>query len=280
MRAKGGGTSQAPGAHITPRVRFVMAFPFEGSRSSEHEPTDQGSRVTSGELRAARSFLQQALSRLDEADSVRSGLASSPGPTSSGSTSNAPICDRPGNSQWSCSSGHSQRRFGSQRPGFVPGRGCCPSWMAERRTAFRRTGVNKSKKVKLSMWDREFICLAYTAQTTPPSPMDKAELIRAGLRPRKLSFFEFGDSNEFHEMIISAFPKLMEGGGYELLRTVPNNNKELYVIPPPHGGFTVEYLKSIVSQAKVYIRPLQKNLSLDAPLLDITLVLKCVSCIA
>ena len=60
----------------------------------------------------------------------------------------------------------------------------------------------------------------------------------------------------------------MEGGGYELLRTVPN------VIPPPQGGYTVEYLKNIVSQAKVYIRPLQKNLSLDAPpLLDVTLVL-------
>ena len=91
--------------------------------------------------------------------------------------------------------------------------------------------------------------------------MDKANLIRAGLGLRKLSLFEFGDSSRFHDDVMAAFPKLADGGGYELLCTKQNNNRELCVIPPPSGGYNAEYLKSIVGQAKVNIRPIQKNLS-------------------
>lgn len=105
----------------------------------------------------------------------------------------------------------------------------------------------------------------------PPSPMEKAELINAGLGPRKLSLFESGVSWEFHEEIMSAFPKLSEGGGCELMRTQPNNNRELCVIPPKSGGYTVEYLKNIVSQAKFFIWPIQKDLSL-VPLVNDDLV--------
>ena len=134
-----------------------------------------------------------------------------------------------------------------------------PSWMQERHGLF---GKKKTKKVKLSMWEHEFICLASTEVTCPPSPMDKALLIRAGLGPRKLSLFEYGESFEFHESITSAFPRLAQGGGYELLRTKQNTNRELCVIPPPPGGYTVDYLKSMVSQAKIYIRPIQRDLPL------------------
>lgn len=140
----------------------------------------------------------------------------------------------------------------------------CPAWMTERHNTFRKGGKGKSKKVKISMWEHEFICIHKCGQIEPPSPMEKAELIRAGLGPRKLSLFEFCDSSQFHEEIISAYPKLINGGGYELMRTKQNTNRELCVIPPPSSGYTVEYIKSIVSQAKVYIRPIQKDLSLIA----------------
>ena len=50
------------------------------------------------------------------------------------------------------------------------------------------------------------------------------------------------------------FPKLKDAGGYELLR-VGARNRCLEVIPIPPGGYTVEYLKDVVQQAKVYIRP-------------------------
>ncbi len=112
------------------------------------------------------------------------------------------------------------------------------------------------------MWEHEFICLAHCGEATPPTPMEKADLIRAGLGPRKLSLFEYGDSGQFHDDLMAAFPKLADGGGYELMRTKQNNNRELCVIPFLSGGYTAEYLKSIVGQAKVYIRPMQKDLSI------------------
>ena len=101
-----------------------------------------------------------------------------------------------------------------------------PPWMQERHNVFgaRKGNRKKSKKVRLAMWEHEFICLAHCGQKTPPSPMEKAELINAGLGPRKLSLLDFGESWEFHEEISSAFPKLSDGGGYELMRTQPNNN--------------------------------------------------------
>ena len=116
--------------------------------------------------------------------------------------------------------------------------------MTERRTTFKSS--KKSKKVKLSMWEHEFICLARYGEATPPTPMEKAELISAGLGPRKLSLFEYG---QFHDDVMAAFPKLADGGGYELMRT-KQNNRELCVIPSLSGGYTAEYLKSIVARDK------------------------------
>ena len=54
---------------------------------------------------------------------------------------------------------------------------------------------------------------------------------------------------------------------YELLRTGERGNWFLDVIPVPSNGYNVLYLKSIASQAKVYIRPLQQSLSLE-PICD------------
>ena len=78
------------------------------------------------------------------------------------------------------------------------------------------------------MWEHEFICLARCGEAIPPTPMEKAELIRAGLGPRKLSLFEYGDSGQFHDDVMAAFPKLAEGGGYELMRTNRTTTTENY----------------------------------------------------
>ena len=64
---------------------------------------------------------------------------------------------------------------------------------------------------------------------TPPLPVEKAELIKCRFGSSQAQFFECGVSWEFHEEIMSAFPKLSDGGGYELMRTQPNNNQELCV---------------------------------------------------
>ena len=59
---------------------------------------------------------------------------------------------------------------------------------------------------------------------------------------------------------------------YDLLRTAEGNNKKLSLIPLPSGGYNVTYVKSIASQAKVYIRPLQKDLSMSILTSDVVSV--------
>jgi hypothetical protein len=61
---------------------------------------------------------------------------------------------------------------------------------------------------------------------------------------------------------IREFPKLANGGGYELLRAPETGSRELVVIDIPHDGYSVEYLQAVVKSAKVYIWPLQRDLDL------------------
>ncbi len=84
--------------------------------------------------------------------------------------------------------------------------------------------------------------------------MEKADLINAGLGPKKICLFEYGEAFEFHDELLNAYPKLVR---YELLRTLPNNNRQLGVIPPQSGGYTVQYLKNVVGS------PLQQKLCLE-----------------
>ena len=46
--------------------------------------------------------------------------------------------------------------------------------------------------------------------------------------------------------------------------------KALELIPIPEGGYTVEYLKSVITTAKLYIRPIQCNISLDPVKKDVS----------
>ena len=62
---------------------------------------------------------------------------------------------------------------------------------------------------------------------------------------------------------MNQFPKLSEGGGFELLRVNDRGGaaRRLELINPPKSGYDVLFLKAVVQQAKIYIRPLQKKLS-------------------
>lgn len=102
----------------------------------------------------------------------------------------------------------------------------------------------------MALWGKkQFICLAYVSQTRVPTPLHRAELIRAGLGVAQLSFFEDCNALEFHQELITKFPKLCDAGGYELLQTI-GNSQELHVIPPPSGGYTTSYVKNVVNPAK------------------------------
>ena len=51
------------------------------------------------------------------------------------------------------------------------------------------------------------------------------------------------------------FPTL--GEGYEILHATEGQSKELLLVPMPPNGFGVNYLRSVLGQAKGYLRPLQ-----------------------
>ena len=74
----------------------------------------------------------------------------------------------------------------------------------------------------------------------------------------------YGDSSDFHDTIIESFPPIADAGGYELL-WVSGPGRSLEVIPFPADRYTAAYLKDIVRQAKIYIRPIQKNLPMCLP---------------
>lgn len=121
-----------------------------------------------------------------------------------------------------------------------------------------------SKKKKLSLWTHDFVCLNKTTCEKPPTSMQAGELMRAGLGRKSLSVLSFANSAELHEEILSTFPALVDGGGYELIRAGEGGNRNsLVVIPQPPEGYNVDYLKEVVRQAKVYIRPLQQDLAIN-----------------
>lgn len=68
------------------------------------------------------------------------------------------------------------------------------------------------------------------------------------------------NAGDVHEKIIECFPALR--AGYELLRCGDGRSKDLLLIPMPQDGFTVPYLKSVLGQAKGYLRPLQRDITL------------------
>lgn len=91
-----------------------------------------------------------------------------------------------------------------------------------------------------------------------------AELMNGGLGRKQLTLFKYDGAAEIHSEILYAFAILREGGGYELLRVSdcgPRNT--LHVIPQPAQGYSVSYLKEVVRQAKVYIRPVQRDLQMN-----------------
>ena len=79
----------------------------------------------------------------------------------------------------------------------------------------------------------------------------------------KITFDAFADSQEIYYDLLSYFPQLRDAGGFELMRTSEGGGKQLEVIATPDSGYDVPFLKAVVHHAKIYIRPLQNNLSLS-----------------
>ncbi|XP_019853033.1 PREDICTED: uncharacterized protein LOC109582636 [Amphimedon queenslandica] len=118
------------------------------------------------------------------------------------------------------------------------------------------------KKAKVPSWTHNFVCLARVEQDIVPDSSERAVLQIAGLGEKKIQFPVDADSYYVYDELIASFPKLRNCGGFELLRT-HDRSKLLIEIEVPPSGYTVAYLKPVVHNAKIFIRPLQKDLSLE-----------------
>ena len=112
-------------------------------------------------------------------------------------------------------------------------------------------------------WKHKFVCLSDTeAERVPTSHAEKLILEEAGLWERVVSVQDLDCSTEAcRSVILSAYPKLQDGGGFELLRCLPNS-RELVVIGPKIAN-NPRLLKRRVGNGRVYIRPIQRSLSLE-----------------
>ena len=76
-----------------------------------------------------------------------------------------------------------------------------------------------------------------------------------GLGIKRLDFNKHATSEDIEAIIYAAYPKLI-GLGYNLLTTDRKSCTLVVIATPPAEGMTITYLKDIVLQSKLYIRPL------------------------
>lgn len=122
---------------------------------------------------------------------------------------------------------------------------------------------SKSKKKKIPTWSHTFVCLSSTSQEVIPDGQERALLQIAGLGEKRITMSAYSDAQDICFELNEQYPKLSGGGGFELLRVPEGGGKMLDVIASPEAGYTVSYLKAVIHHAKIYVRPLQQDLSLD-----------------
>ena len=116
----------------------------------------------------------------------------------------------------------------------------------------------RTKKRKCA-WKHKFVCLAYKDQQVPIREAEKDELFAAGLGEKEIEFDDLcASAEDFRDILYQAFPQLQDGGGYQLLKCIPNS-RQLESL----SGLVMQSplkLKQRVGTARTYIRPLLKNL--------------------
>lgn len=111
----------------------------------------------------------------------------------------------------------------------------------------------------VKMWKKECICLKDSEQEIKPSSEEKIKLAKIGLGLHKLVFEANGNAEHVHNTILDKFPVLEYCGGYSLLQ-LASNSHNFIEIDSPEGGTTVPFLRDVLNQAKLYIRPLQHTI--------------------
>ncbi|XP_078325058.1 uncharacterized protein LOC144622710 [Crassostrea virginica] len=120
------------------------------------------------------------------------------------------------------------------------------------------------KTYSKTTWTHKFCRLGGPNEDEVPDKPMKRILIEAGLGEKKLVLVKNKDAEYLRDALLEYYPKLKDGGGYELMRS--SSRTLLETISIPSYGYTTHYLsdESDLGSAICYIRPLQAQLSLDA----------------
>ena len=112
----------------------------------------------------------------------------------------------------------------------------------------------------------EFFCLSNQQQERVPRKAEKLQLQEYGLGRKKIVFGSKDGAAEVKRKLESTYPKLVEGGGFEILRS--GARSDLVVVTPPMAGYFVPFLQdqSGLAQALAYVRPLQSDLVVEVDL--------------
>ncbi len=133
------------------------------------------------------------------------------------------------------------------------------SLFGKRSSSITQTPTRKLKKT--ITWTNKFVCLSgNNVSKAPTTNTSKMLLLSAGLGEKKIVIKDIDCTpNQFQEELTKHFPKLRDGGGFEFLRCIPNS-RNLEVVP----SLSPRLLKREIGNGRVYIRPVQKPLSLEA----------------
>ena len=83
----------------------------------------------------------------------------------------------------------------------------------------------------------------------------------SGLGEKKVVLKKNSSCSYFHETLLENFPRLCDAGGFELLCTQHRSKTKLKIFhPKQNAGNNVLHLKEDIASAKIYIRPLQRDL--------------------
>jgi hypothetical protein len=63
------------------------------------------------------------------------------------------------------------------------------------------------------------------------------------------------------KILQTEYPKLADGGGYELMR-LPPNSRTLEIIQPPTEGYTPLFLSRVMGTSRTFIRPISRSLNM------------------
>lgn len=115
---------------------------------------------------------------------------------------------------------------------------------------------------RTTSWTLKAFCLSSCQhRRVPVDAKFKEKLVEAGLGEKKIVVPDIDCSGgEFKELLMFNYPKLKDGGGYELLRCV-SNTKSLEIVSNTVARVP-RLLKSVIGCGRIFIRPIQRDLDL------------------